>query len=236
MGKAFGYMSAAVALLALAACGQRPMELTADPKVQPSTVAEVKTAVPQIAAMPVGEVDKLLAQAGLIPILRFEPGVVSGAGSVIGTDPPAGTMLAHGQVVTVLIAGPPGDTLDEYVAAHRETFVGIGLDANGVIVIGVHQQADLQREMPQLSQLAKGKAFRVQSCSRTFADLQRIQLELARRDFVPGADKIAFATTIDPLACAIRLTIELSDAEVAQLTARYQGALVIQKGTAKRGG
>ena len=40
--------------------------------------------------------------------------------------------------------------------------------------------------------------------------------------------------TIDPMACAVRLTIELTDAEVASLNARWPGALVIQRGAASR--
>jgi hypothetical protein len=233
------------AALGLGACAQRPVDLAAnpasDPSVQASATADIpspapKTVVPQLATLTVGEVDKRLAAAGLVPILRYEPGVISGLGTVVGTDPPAGAQVRAGDVVTVLIAGQPGPTLEDYIAAHRETFVGIGVDTNGVIVVAIHQQADLTKEVSELSRLAGGRSYRVLSCGRSFTDLQRVQLELARRDFVPGADKLAFGTAIDPLACAVRLTIELTDAEVAQLTQKYQGALVIQKGTARRGG
>jgi hypothetical protein len=215
----------------LAACAQRPGALsTASPSASPPA----KHAVPQVATLAVGEVDKVLLKAQLVPILRYEPGIVTGAGTVVGTEPPAGAMVAQGEVVTVIVAGSPGATLGEYVAAHRETYVGMGADANGVIVVGVHRNADLQHELGELTKLAHGAPFRVQSCALAWVDLQRVQLDLARREFVPGADKLAFAMTIDPLACAVRLTIDLSDAEIAQLSARYPGALVIQKGSASR--
>jgi hypothetical protein len=101
-------------------------------------------------------------------------------------------------------------------------------------VVGINQQADLTKEIQMLAQLANGTNYRIQTCPRSFADLQRVQIELARRDFVPGADKLSFAMAIDPLACAVRLTIDMSEPDIAQLTAKYQGALVIQKGSVSR--
>jgi hypothetical protein len=219
-------------VLALSACAQRPLAGGRSPS--PSASALPRTVVPQVATLSVGEVDKVLAKSSLVAILRYEPGVVTNAGTVVGTEPAAGTMVAPGDVVTVIVAGSPGSTLGEYVAAHRETYVGLGADANGVIVIGVYRQADLQRELGELTKRARGVAFRVQNCAYSWTELERVQLELGRRDFVPGADRLSFATTIDPLACAVRLTIDLSDAEIAQLSARYSGALVIQKGSASR--
>jgi PASTA domain len=226
-------LAALVLAASLAACAQRPGTGPAQAPA-PGPSAQPKTVVPQLATMSVGEVDKVLSKAQLVPILRYEPGVVTNAGTVVATEPAAGSMVSIGDVVTVIVAGKPGETLGEYVAAHRETYIGIGADANGVLVIGIHRRADLQRELGELNRLAKGTAFRVQSCAQSWVDLQRVQLDLARRDFVPGADQLSFATTIDPLACAVRLTIDLSDAEIAQLTAKYSGALVIQRGTASR--
>ncbi|GIH04737.1 hypothetical protein Rhe02_28040 [Rhizocola hellebori] len=231
--------AAALTVLAMGACAKQP------PPVAPAagnlplaspTAAAARTTVPQVAALGVTEVDKLFAEAKLVPILRYHPEVLSGEGTVVGTDPPAGAIVLAGDSVTVLVAGAPGPTLQDYVNAHRETFVGIAADANGVLVVGIHQQADLAREIETLAQLANGSAYRIQTCPRTFTDLQRVQLELARRDFVAGADKLSFAMTVDPLACAVRLTIDMSEPDIAQLTARYQGALVIQKGSVRRGG
>jgi hypothetical protein len=230
---------ALAAASALTACGQQqPVEkaaaehqLSAGP-----TTAAARAVVPQVASLSVSEVDKLFAGAGLVPILRYQPGILTNQGTVVGSDPPAGAILPVGQAVTVLVAGAPGPTLDDYVNAHRETFIGIAADGNGVLVVGIHQQADLTKEIETLAQLADGTAYRIQSCPRSWTDLQRIQIELARRDFVPGADKLSFAMTIDPLACAVRLTIDMSEPDIAQLTARYSGALVIQKGSVRRGG
>jgi len=223
------------ALLALAGCAQKPVEPAAQHQSLASPAsAAARAVVPQVASLTVVEVDKLFASAGLVPILRYQPGVLSGLGTVVATDPPAGAILPAGDTVSVLVAGPPGPTLHDYVDAHRETFVGMAADANGVLVVGIHQQADLTKEIETLGRLANGTAYRIQSCPRSWTDLQRIQLELAKRDFVAGAEKLGFAMAIDPLACAVRLTIDLSEPGIAQLTARYQGALVIQKGGASR--
>src|SRR5688572_29816557 len=234
-------LGALAALLAVAACARQP-----EPAEKPvaehrllaasPTAAAPRSVVPQVASLTVVEVDKLFAGAGLVPILRYQPGILTSQGTVVGTDPPAGAILPTGEAVTVLVAGPPGPTLDDYVNAHRETFVGIAADGNGVLVVGIHHQADLAKEIATLAQLADGAAYRIQSCPRSWTDLQRVQIELARRDFVPGADKLSFAMTVDPLACAVRLTIDMSEPDIAQLTARYQGALVIQKGSVRRGG
>jgi len=212
------------AALVLAACGQRPVAGPA-----PSASAAPKTVVPQVAMLTAGEVDKVLAKNSLVAILRYEPGVVTNAGTVVGTEPPAGTMLATGDVVTVIVAGAPGATLGEYVAAHRETYVGMAPDANGVLVVGMYRQADMQSELGQLTKLAHGTPFRVQNCAHSWIDLQRVSLELSQRHFTA-----AFGMTIDPMACAVRLTSDLTDAEIADLNAHYPGALVIQKGTASR--
>jgi hypothetical protein len=161
---------------------------------------------------------------------------VTDAGTVVNTEPAGGSLVELGATVTVYIAGPPGATLAEYVDAHRETFTGLGVDGNGVLVIGVVHTADLTREMGELTKLAAGKAFRLQTCARSWVELTKVQIELSKRPFLPGADRRAFATAIDPLACAVRLTADLTDAEVAELTSRYSGSLVIQKGTVRRGG
>ncbi len=228
---------AGLAAVLMTACASRPIEPAAEQKTMPSPATPTARAVvPQVAALSIAEVDKLFAAADLVPILRYQPGVLTGLGLVVGSDPPAGAILPTGYEVTVLVAGPPGPTLQDHVNAHREIFVGLAADANGVLVVGIHQQADLTKEIETLATLANGTAYRIQSCPRSWTDLQRVQLELARRDFAPGADKLGFAMTIDPLACAVRLTIDLSEPDIAQLTAKYQGALVIQKGSARRGG
>jgi hypothetical protein len=233
-----GCLAALAVVSALAACAQQqPVEAASEHQLAASpTTAPARAVVPEVASLSVSEVDKLFAGAGLVPILRYQPGILSSQGTVVGSDPPAGAILPAGNEVTVLIAGSPGPTLDDYVKAHRETFVGIAADGHGVLVVGIHQQADLTKEIETLAQLADGTAYRIQSCPRSWTDLQRIQIELARRDFVPGADKLSFAMTIDPLACAVRLTIDMAEPDIAQLTARYSGALVIQKGSVQRAG
>jgi hypothetical protein len=197
--------------------------------------SETATAVvPRVIDWQADKVDKEFSAAGLVPILRYEPGIVTSEGTVVNTEPPVGSTVALGSTVIVVVAGPVEPTLARYVDAHRETFVGYSTDTNGVAVVAVYQKADLTAVIAQLNTLAKGKPYRMQSCARSWAELQRVQIELSRRDFVPGAQKLAYGMSIDPLACAVRLTVNLSDAQIAELSARYQGALVIQKGDASR--
>lgn len=235
MRKVIGCLGVAVAMGLVTGCAARAqVPRTATPS--PTALQVQRQAVPHLATWRAADADGALTKAGLVPILRYEPGIVSGAGTVVSTDPPGGTLVEAGAMVTVIVAGSPRGTLHDYIEAHRERFIGVGVDANGVLVVGVHESVDLGTEMETLSRLAGGKPFRVKTCTRSWTDLTRVRLDLARRDFLPGAATMAFATTIDPLACAVRLTIDLTNDQVAQLSARYQGALVIQKGSASRGG
>jgi hypothetical protein len=227
--------------LLAAACAQPPVPPTPvanAPSEPPASAApeSERMSMPQLVAKRAAEADGTLIKLGLVPILRFEPGIVTEAGTVVNTEPAGGSLVELGATVIVSIAGSPGKTLAEYVDAHRETFTGLGVDSNGVLVVGVLQTADVAREMAALTEAAAGKSFRLQTCSRSWVELTKIQVELSKRRFLPAADKIAFATAIDPLACALRMTADLSGAEVAELTSRYSGALVIQKGTVRRAG
>jgi hypothetical protein len=231
----------ALMVVLTAGCAQYPMpteptEPVANAPSEPPAPESERMSMPQLVASHAAEADGVLIKAGLVPILRYEPGIVTEPGTVVNTEPGGGSSVELGATVTVYIAGPPGKTLAEYVDAHRETFTGLGVDGNGVLVVGVLQTVDLAKEMAALTEVAAGRAFRVQTCSRSWVELTKLQVELGKRRFLPGADKLAFATAIDPLACALRLTADLSDTEVAELTGRYPGALVIQKGTVRRGG
>lgn len=228
-----------VLVLALtAACAQPPMPPTpvANVPSDPAAPDSERMTMPQLVGRRAVEADGALIKAGLVPILRYEPGIVTEPGTVVNTEPGGGSLVELGATVIVSIAGPPGKTLAGYVDAHRETFTGLGVDGNGVLVVGVLQTADVAKEMAALTEVAGGKSFRLQTCSRSWVELTKIQVELTKRRFLPDADQTAFATAIDPLACALRMTADLSDAEVAELTSRYSGALVIQKGTVRRAG
>jgi len=219
------------------ACAQPPVATPmANTPSDPSAPDSERMSMPQLVATRAAQADQTLIKAGLIPILRYEPGIVTEAGTVVNTEPPGGSLVELGATVTVHIAGSPGATLMEYVDAHREIFTGVGADANGVLVVGIIQSADIASELGELTKLAGGQSFRLQTCARSWVELTKVQVELSKRRFLPGADRMAFATAIDPLACAVRMTADLSDAEVAELTSRYSGALVLQKGAARRGG
>ena len=104
------FLAALATTLALTACAQPPIEPAAEHKALPQpTPTAGRSVVPQVASMSVHEVDKLFAEAGLVPILRYQPGVLTGLGTVVGSDPPAGAILPAGNEVTVLVAGAPVD-------------------------------------------------------------------------------------------------------------------------------
>ncbi|WP_117209718.1 PASTA domain-containing protein [Allorhizocola rhizosphaerae] len=213
------------------AAAQPVQQAGPEPSSAGSTAEHLRLAVPQVVTLPAAQADSVLTKAGLVPVLRFEPGILASEGTVVNTEPAAGTLQKMGDKVIVIVAGQPGPTLHDYVDAHREQFVGVGVDGNGVLVIGVHQSTDLGREMPVLTRLADGRALRVQSCQRTWVELRRVQVELQADPTLRGA---SFATALDPLACAVRFTGDVTDAQVAELTGRFSGALVIQQGSAGR--
>ncbi|GHJ44975.1 hypothetical protein Cs7R123_23170 [Catellatospora sp. TT07R-123] len=221
---------AASALALLAGCAQRPS--AADPVAPTPSASTRTTVVPQLTSTNVTVVEKDVIDGELIPILRYEPGVTTGG--VISTVPAPGTRVPEGTVVTIVVAGSPEPKLPSVVDADRETYVGIAKDRDGSWVVAVSSSADLNKTLQQLKSVAGNTPYRVQTCERSWVELMRVQMELGRRDFVPGADKMGFSTSIDPIACAVVLTAPLSDGEIAELTARYRGALVVQKGTAQR--
>lgn len=223
-----------VAIGLLASCAPAPVATPSAPSVSPAAVSDA--VVPPLLNLTPEQVDLTAAKAGLVPILHYEPALLTEVGLVAAVDPAVGTRLPSGSVVTVTVAGNHGPSLQDYATAHRETFIGIGADQNGVLIAGVHTSADMSSLLAKIATLVHGKAYRIQQCTRSWADLQRVQLELGRRDFSPDAASLSFATAIDPLACAVRLTADLPEAVIATLTARYQGALVIQKGSGTRGG
>jgi hypothetical protein len=229
---------ALLACLSLASCGVPPLPgVTPGPASSaPSISAAGQVLVPQLMNTPVAEVDRAMAKVGLVPILRYEPAIITDKGAVAGVDPAPGTRLALGSTITVTIAGDHGPGLADYIDAHREAFIGLGADTGGVLVIAIYSGSDLTKMLSKVTGLAEGKTYRVQPCAHSWADLQRVQLDLGRREFSADAPSLSFATAIDPLACAVRLTADLPDSVIATLTAKYQGTLVIQKGSGTRGG
>jgi hypothetical protein len=193
----------------------------------PSVVTAI---VPDVVGQPAVTVGKQFGGAGLTVILRYEPGIMAAPGSVVSTEPPAGTVVAQGSVVTVMVAGPSARTLNDLVDAHRETYVGLSVDEFGATV-AIYRRANVAQAIAELDAVAEGKLYAVQLCDRSYAELSRIMIELSRKEFVPGAKDLGFGFGIDARACAVHLTIGGLDRKyLPELLERYGGALVISFG------
>lgn len=201
------------------------------PSAAPSASAGPMTRVPTTVDKHVELVDKEFPAAGLVPLIRYEPGLLLDRGVVAVTDPPAGTSVPMGSVVRVVVAGEPV-TLDDYVRAHWETFVGLTSDAKGTLVLAVHQGGGLPEVIEQAEKFTKGRAYRVVSCPRSRVELEQVRIELSRRTFLPRAADLKYSTDVDVASCALRVSADFTDAESTELTARFGAAVVIERGAA----
>jgi hypothetical protein len=230
MGRTGSLAARAAALVCaglLAACAQAPSAKVAPP---PSPSSGPTARVPELTNKHVALVEKEFPPAGLVALVRYEPGLLLEPGTVAVTDPPAGTIAPAGSVVRVVVAGAP-QTLDDYILGNREVFVGTGLSSDGALVLSVYQKG------PQANAVIEGarkyittKQYRVVSCSRSWVELTQVQIELSRREFLPRAGELRFSTQVDPASCALRLSADLTDDETEQLMKQFEGALVIERG------
>jgi hypothetical protein len=222
------WLAALVLAGAAAGCAGRNQPPATVPEPSADVVVAT-TRVPQVVDQPVALLDKEFGAAGLVPLVKYEPGLLLDPGLVAVTDPPGGTTVPRGSVVRVVVAGKPG-TLDEYVRGHWETFVGTGVDAKGTIVLGVHEGNGLPDVVEGVKRYVNGKAYRLVTCPHSRVDLQRVVVELSGRTFLPRARTLNFTLGVDGYACAAQLRADLTDEETAQLMARYGAKLVIERG------
>lgn len=211
---------------------------TAATAVELEPVRAIESAtVPQVLESDLPSAEKTMFAAGLVPMLRYEPALRDASGTVVATLPTPGTTVDIGSTVTLVIAGAPPVGLSGYALAHRDTVVGVARDAKGGWVVAVHTDADVTQLLGRLNDLAPGQRVRLQRCTRTWAELAKIEIELARRDFAPQVHNLTLGLELDPLACAVRInTDELTSAQVADLVQRYGGAVVVVAGEASRAG
>ncbi|GAA2391703.1 hypothetical protein Cme02nite_13150 [Catellatospora methionotrophica] len=223
---------ARIAVLALAGavagCAARNLPPAAVPEPTADAVT-VTTRVPQVVDGGVKVLDKEFSKAGLVPLVKYEPGLLLERGVVAVTDPPGGTSLPRGSVVRVVVAGEPA-TLDEYIRGHWETFVGTGIDAKGTVVLGVHEGNGLPGVVEGVEKYVKGKPYRLVTCPNSRVDLEKVVVELSERRFLPTASALKFSLSIDGYACAVQMRADLNDEETAQLMEKFGAKLVIERG------
>lgn len=213
---------------AVAGCAARNLP-PADVPEPSADAAVVTTRVPQVVDGGIGLLDKEFGKAGLVPLVKYEPGLLLDRGVVAVTDPPSGTSLPRGSVVRVVVAGEPA-SLDEYIRGHWETFVGTGIDAKGTVVLGVHEGNGLPGVVEGVEKYVKGKPYRLVTCPHSRVDLEKVVVELSERRFLPNAAALKFALSIDGYACAVQMRADLSDEQTAQLMERFGAKLVIERG------
>lgn len=232
MGGSASWVARAAALVcagALSACAAQVPPAEVPPPPSPSAGPTAR--VPDLTNKSVDLVEKEFPPAGLVALIRYEPGLLLEPGTVAVTDPPPGTIAPAGSVVRVVVAGGPKN-LDDYIRGNHEVFLGSTLSSDRTLVLSVYQNGP---EAAAVIEGARGfikvKQYRVVSCARSRVELERIQIELHRRDFLPRAGELKFSTQVDPASCALRLSADLTDEETEQLMKRYEGALVIERGS-----
>ncbi|MEV4412159.1 PASTA domain-containing protein [Catellatospora sp. NPDC049609] len=197
----------------------------------PSPPSGPTARVPELTNKHVDLVEKEFPAAGLVALIRYEPGLLLEAGTVAVTDPPPGTIAPAGSVVRVVVAGAPKN-LDDYIRGNHEVFLGAGLSSDGTLVLSVYQKgAEAGAVIEGARKYITAKQYRVVSCPRSRVELEQVQIELSRREFLPRAGELKFSTQVDPASCALRLSADLTDDETEQLMKRFEGALVIERGS-----
>ncbi|RIV40067.1 PASTA domain-containing protein [Micromonospora radicis] len=186
--------------------------------------------VPDLVSRAAPLVDKEALAAGLVPILEYRPDAERPSGTVVATRPVAGSVVAAGSVLTVVVAGPPEPTLDGYVAANRHSFVGLTTAADGTIVLALGAGTGRAQALAGAAPFLGDRETRVVECDTTWAALQEIGVELSRRDFLPPGDQRAVAMHVDAAACGLRLRAEFTDAELRTLRERFGPEVVVERG------
>ncbi len=219
---------AAVALVAaVAACattGVTPSPLGA-------AADDGNTTVPILTGLGVTQTTKLLGDASLagqphyIVDANVQPGVVLRSTPAAGARVPFGTLVLY-EIAEA--AAPAAMTLGELATRYPEAFVGSFVDTDRVTVVSFNPGVDTETWRAKLTAAAAGAPYRVRACPRSWADLARIQVLLARRDWTARAPYPQFATAIDPSSCSVRLSSAgLNDEEKQTITARFGAAVTI---------
>lgn len=219
---------AGAAVAAMTGCAARNLPPAAAPEPSADAVV-VTTRVPQVVDRAIALLDKEFGKAGLVPLVKYEPGLLLERGVVAVTDPPGGTSLPRGSVVRVVVAGEPA-SLDEYIRGHWETFVGAGADPKGTVVLGVHEGNGLPEVVEGVEKYLKGKPYRLVTCPHSRVELEKVVVELGERRFLPTAATLKFTLSVDGGACAVQLRADLTDEETAQLMDRFGAKLMIERG------
>jgi PASTA domain len=183
--------------------------------------------VPHLVGRDAAMIDKLAAAAGVVPMIEYERSAASRPGTVVRVEPPPGSAIPIGTTITVAVAGTPG-TLDELIAADRRSFVGLGADPDGTLVVAVAAGADADAALRRIEPALAGRKHRVVRCATSWAELSRLAVKVSRRNDLrrtPG-----YAIAVDPAACAVRVQGDIPADVAAALRAEYAAAVAVEPG------
>ncbi|HEX5597081.1 MAG TPA: PASTA domain-containing protein [Micromonosporaceae bacterium] len=190
--------------------------------------------VPALVGRTVELVEKEAFAAGVVPVLDYQVAGDRPPGTVISVEPAAGSAVPFGSVVTVRVAGAAGPTLDDQVRAARRLFVGVAAEPDGTLVLALAGKVNRMKALDTVRPFLAGRSYRVVECATSWVALEQLRLQLARRDFLPPGDQRAFAASLDPARCAIRLQAEFTEAEAAELRDRFGRMIIVERGEAAR--
>jgi PASTA domain len=195
--------------------------------------AEPTAVVPDLAGRSAATIDKMAARAGVVPVVDHDAGVARPAGTVVAVDPAAGTTVLLGSTIRVTVAGAPGGTLDDLIAADRRSFVGLGVDPDGTLVVAVADRADVDAALRRIGPKLAGRKHRTVHCGTSWTELARVTVEVTRRGDLRAVR--GFAVTIDPASCAVRVEGDIPADVAAALRTAYPSTVVVKSiGAAQR--
>jgi serine/threonine-protein kinase len=109
-------------------------------------------AVPQVEGLSAASAAKKLRAAGFEPKTQHQSSASVASGSVIATNPPAGSVRQTGSVVTVLVSSGPAQVQVPEVSGQQRSSAEAALTAAGLTVGTVTQQASTRTPGTVLSQ------------------------------------------------------------------------------------
>lgn len=232
-GRSPALILAALGVVLLTACAAPvpPGEPAAD--AEPAAgLAPPAATVPDLVGRESAMIDKAAAAAQLVPLIEHVPCAAQSAGTVLGVTPAPGTQVPVGSTITVTVAGAPGDSLDDLIAADRRHFVGLGADPDGTLVVAVTEGSAATAALQRIAPALAGRKHRVVRCATSWAQLARVAVEVAGRADVRTSAGLVI--TVDPAACAVRVTGDIPATTVAALEATYASAVVVEPGEPAR--
>jgi PASTA domain len=188
--------------------------------------------VPDVVDLSEGAAVKALGEAGLVANVRFVKDAPP-TGKVLASKPAAGSELQPEAVVVITVApmprrpvpGPDEEQelqpFNSMIEANPEAFVGLYLDEDGVPHAVFGPGVDPADWRERLTAAAEGLPYRTDVCSRSHAELRRLQDEIEAKSWTTNK-KVPFGVLVHPATCTVRVESDLlTAADIRALVDRY---------------